>query len=213
MTKVVVLSYGRENPPTKAHELVYNRVLAEAAKHKGAKCYMFSSAKTGDAKNPLTSEQKLKFLKKMFPNAKGDGSRSADGVEIVGGGYIEAFKKVTPADKLIVVVGSDRIPEVERMASYNHKDLGAKGGRFDFGEIEIISAGSRDADSDGITGLSASKMRQWAKEDNKEAFFDGCSKRLSDAEKEELFNLTKSQLEKIEKNAPAKRSRAKTAKS
>jgi len=204
MTKVVVLSYGRENPPTKAHELVYNRILAEAAKHKGAKCYMFSSAKTGDAKNPLTSEQKLKFLKKMFPNAE---------VEIVGGGYIEAFKKVTPADKLIVVVGSDRIPEVERMASYNHKDLGGKGGRFDFGEIEIISAGDRDADSDDIKGLSASKMRQWAKEGNKEAFFDGCSKRLSDAEKEELFNLTKSQLEKIEKATPPKRSRAKTTKS
>lgn len=173
MAKIVSMTYMRGNPPTKAHMRVYNRVITV----KDAKCYMFASSKTGDSKNPLTPAQKLPFLKKMFPAAT---------VEIVTGGYIEAFKKVSPADKLVVVVGGDRVAVVEQLASkYNHKE-------YDFGEIQVINAGSREQDT-----LSATKMRQWAVEGDQQSFYQGCSDRLSNNDKQKLYNLVRSQLQKI----------------
>ena len=175
MAKNICLTYGRMNPPSKAHLHVYNRIVAT----KDAKHYVFVSSKTGDKKNPLTPQQKLPFLKKMFPAAT---------VEIVSGGYIEAFKKVSPADKLVIVVGGDRVDVVEKLANkYNHKE-------YDFDEIQVINAGSRQHDT-----LSATKMRQWAKDGDKQAFFDGCSDRLSKDDKQHLYDLVRSQLEKLDK--------------
>ena len=167
------MSYGRFNPVTKAHDHVYNRVIAV----KDADCYIFASAKTGDKKNPLTPEQKLPFLKKQFKAAT---------VEIVAGGYIEAFKRLSPADKLVIVVGGDRIDVVEKLANkYNHKE-------YEFKQIEVLDAGSRQHDT-----LSATKMRQWTLDNDKESFFKGCSDKLSAQDKQKLFDLTRSQLLKL----------------
>lgn len=175
--KVISMNYGRFAPPTKAHHHVYDRVISV----KGAKPFMFASSKTGDPKNPLTPQQKLPFLKKMFPAAT---------VAIVSGGYIEAFKKVSPADKLVIVVGGDRVDVVEKLANkYNHKE-------YDFDEIEVINAGSRQHDT-----LSATKMRQWAISGDVDSFFKGCSDKLSKADKQKLYDLTREQLLKLAKKS------------
>ena len=51
-----------------------------------------------------------------------------------------------------IVVGQDRLSEFQGLAQKYNGDL------YDFEEIKVIS-GTRDADAEGLEGMSASKMR------------------------------------------------------
>lgn len=166
--KHVSLTYMRANPITRdGHEKVYNRVLAV----RGAEPHIFLSTSHDSKKNPLSPEDKLRFAKKIF--------KAAD-VQLVKGGYIEALKKVSPADKVTIVVGGDRVDVIETLANkYNHKD-------FDFGEIKIINAGGREGDA-----ISASKMRELAAEGKQDEFVAQLSNKLSADEKTEMYQLTR----------------------
>jgi hypothetical protein len=53
-----------------------------------------------------------------------------------------------------IVVGSDRQAEFENLAQKYNGDL------YNFDLIRVVSAGVRDADADGVEGMSASKMRK-----------------------------------------------------
>ena len=73
--------------------------------------------------------------------------------------------------ELNFVAGSDRIPEFEKLLkTYNGKgQLGDKG-YYIFTNINMISAGERDPDAEGLAGISASKARAAAKDGNFEEF-------------------------------------------
>jgi hypothetical protein len=58
-----VYAFGRFQPPTIGHGLLYDSVLAAAGADGDA--YVFPSNTSGDAENPLTIEQKITYLKKM----------------------------------------------------------------------------------------------------------------------------------------------------
>jgi hypothetical protein len=59
---------------------------------------------------------------------------------------------------IIMVVGSDRVTEFETLLNkYNGTE--ARHGYYGFDNIEVVSAGERDPDAEGVTGMSASKMR------------------------------------------------------
>ena len=74
---------------------------------------------------------------------------------------------------IIVVCGSDRVEEFSRIENYKEK--------MGFSSFKIVSSGERDADSDILeNSISASKMREYAKEEDFENFAKGagCSKSL-----------------------------------
>ena len=82
---------------------------------------------------------------------------------------------------LIVVVGSDRVKEFETLLKkYNGKD-------YNFDSIEIVSAGARDPDADGVDGMSASKMRASAADDDLGTFTRGLPSKLKSQAKQ-IFN-------------------------
>lgn len=166
--KHVALTYMRANPITReGHEKVYNRVIGV----RGAEPHIFLSTSYDSKKNPLAPEDKLRFAKKIF--------KAAD-VQLVKGGYIEALKKVSPADKVTIIVGGDRVEVIETLANkYNHKD-------FDFGEIEIVNAGGREGNA-----ISASKMRALAAEGKENEFVAELSNKLTKQEKHEMYQLTR----------------------
>ena len=57
-----------------------------------------------------------------------------------------------------MVVGSDRVQDFKKiLITYNGVDK--RHGFYDFENIEVISAGERDPDAEGVEGMSASKMR------------------------------------------------------
>ena len=59
---------------------------------------------------------------------------------------------------------------------------------YEFEEIKVISAGTRDADAEGLEGMSASKMRAAAAEDDFKAFAKGIPN-IGNMEKKNLYNI------------------------
>jgi hypothetical protein len=173
--RTVVMAFGRLNPPTSGHGLLVDKVVSEAKKRNG-KHVIYLSATQDAKKNPLNVTQKVHWAKKSFPGANIVGA--TDKVRT----FIEAIKELDgTADTLVMVAGSDRVPEYKQLLNkYNGRD-------FNFQTIEVVSAGERDPDSDGAAGMSATKMRQAAADNNFNTFKSGLSKHLTDADARKLM--------------------------
>ena len=176
MKSTVVLSFGRMNPMTNGHEKLADKIKSEAIK-RNADAKLYLSHSTNPKKDPLDFNSKVKFAKKAFgPMVQNSSART----------IIEVAKELTGKyENLVVVVGSDRIPEFKTLLNkYNGKD-------FDFKSIEIISAGERDPDAEGVEGMSGSKMRSFVSSDDFNSFKQGVPSKLSDADAKALFNAVK----------------------
>ena len=166
-TKEISFVFGRFNPPTIGHEKLFD----ELKKHSRGGSYRIYASRTVDAKkNPLQFKDKIKFLRKMFP--KHARSIMADKdvrtiLDIAVKLYDQGYTKVT------LVAGSDRVREFDILLNkYNGKQ--AKHGFYNFeGAINVVSAGQRDPDADGATGMSASKMRMAAQQNDLAGFSKG----------------------------------------
>lgn len=172
----VVVSFGRMNPMTNGHEKLANKLKSEAASRKAdAKLYLSHS--TNPKKDPLPFDTKVKFAKKAFgPMVQQSAART----------IIEVAKELTGKySNLVVVVGSDRVPEFKTLLDkYNGKD-------FTFDSIEIVSAGERDPDAEGVEGMSGSKMRKFAADEDFANFKQGVPSKLSDSDAKELYNAVR----------------------
>jgi len=152
-------------------------------KAKGADWKVYVSQSTG-AKDPLSYSDKVKHLRKMFPkygrNIMVDkGVRSVFDIAVKL--YDAGYKNIT------MVVGEDRIREFDVLLNkYNGKK--ARHGFYNFASIKIVSAGARDPDAEGVEGMSASKQRANAKENDYTAFTQGVPKSMSDKDTRKLFN-------------------------
>ena len=81
-----------------------------------------------------------------------------------------------------MVVGSDRVDEFEKILNqYNGVD--GRHGFYGFDNIEVVSAGERDPDAEGVEGMSASKMRAAATDGDLESFKQGVPSGFKDVEK------------------------------
>jgi len=65
--KSVVFTYGRYNPPTKGHRMLIEQVI-ETARRTNKTPIVVVSHSVGNAKNPLPVENKVRILKRWFPN-------------------------------------------------------------------------------------------------------------------------------------------------
>jgi len=172
----VVVSFGRMNPMTNGHEKLADKIKAEAKK-RNADAKLYLSHSTNPKKDPLDFKTKVKFAKKAFgPMVQNSVART----------IIEVAKELTGKyDDLIVVVGSDRIPEFKTLLNkYNGKD-------FTFKTIEVVSAGERDPDAEGVSGMSGSKMRGFVTSNDFNSFKQGVPSKLSDSDAKALFDAVK----------------------
>ena len=179
-TKEVTFTFGRFNPPTIGHEKLLNAVNKTA---RGSKYIVFASQTNDNKKNPLEYASKIKTMRKMFPRHARSIvlDKSIRNIfDILTKLYSEGHNKVT------MVVGSDRVTEFETLTNtYNNKK--GKHGFYNFeGGVNIVSAGERDPDADGASGMSASKMRAAAKANDLSSFSKGLPSGYKDAKK--IFN-------------------------
>jgi len=178
--KSIVFAFGRFNPPTNGHEKLMDKV---ASVSKGGAYRIYPSQSTDPKKNPLKFDEKVKFMRKMFP--KHARSIIADkkiktAIEVVTKLYDEGYTKVT------MVVGSDRVTEFETLLN-KYNGVKARHGYFNFKDgVQIVSAGERDPDSDDVSGMSASKLRAAASANDFEVFSKGMPAGYKDAQA--LFN-------------------------
>ena len=171
--KQATFTFGRFNPPTTGHEK-----LIKALASQGGDVMVFPSHSQDPKKNPLPVAKKIAYMKKMFPrfarNIKTSKSRTV-------------FEIATELQKLgytdvVMVVGSDRVKEfTSLLMKYN----GVKGrhGFYDFETIKVLSAGERDPDAEGVEGMSASKMRAAAIDNDYDSFKLGLPKGFKEGEK------------------------------
>jgi len=163
LKKTVVITFGRFNPITVGHEKLINKVITEAVKRK-ADAAVYMSHSQDSKKNPMSYNQKISLGQKAF----GGIVKKSPAKTI-----IEVAKELSKKyNNFVLVVGSDRVKEFEvLLKKYNELD-------YNFENIEIVSAGERDPDSDGVSGMSASKMRQSAAKGNIVSFKQGLPKKL-----------------------------------
>ena len=178
--KAIVFAFGRFNPPTNGHEKLMDKV---ASVSKGGTYRIYPSQSTDPKKNPLKFDEKVKFMRKMFP--KHARSIIADksvktAIDVVSKLYDEGYTKVT------MIVGSDRVSEFETLLN-KYNGVKARHGYFNFKDgVQIVSAGERDPDSDDVSGMSASKLRAAASANDFEVFSKGMPSGYKDAQA--LFN-------------------------
>ena len=166
-----VFTFGRFNPPTTGHEKLLEAVATQAKKNPGAPYYVFASHSENAKKDPLPYAKKVAYMKKMFPsharNIVVDKARNV--FEIAVSLYNKGHKSI------VMVVGSDRVDEFNSLLN-KYNGVEARHGYYGFDDIKVISAGERDADSDGVTGMSASKMRAAASENRYKNEYDARGK-------------------------------------
>lgn len=183
--KVIYFSFGRMNPPTTGHGKLLDTLSSLAGKNPYR---MYLSQSQDPKKNPLSYESKVKFARKMFPKHSRNilGSKELKNIlNVASKLYEEGFIKIA------VVVGTDRALEFETLLNkYNGKE--ARHGFYKFRDIKVISAGERDPDAEGIEGISASRMRDAAKNDDFVEFSQGLPKAFSSSNSKSLFNSVRS---------------------
>jgi hypothetical protein len=173
--RTIVFAYGRMNPPTIGHGQLVKTVMDMAAKEGGDHLIIISHTQD-KKKNPLPQEVKLKFARKFWPQANFAGSDSTRPTIIQ---FLKSFSG--KYDKVIMVAGSDRVPEYRTLIDkYN-------GTEFTFKIVDVVSAGERDPDADGTTGISASKMREFAVNSEFDSFKKGLPSKVSRADALELL--------------------------
>jgi hypothetical protein len=91
----------------------------------------------------------------------------------------EGYKNVN------IVVGADRQAEFDNLAQKYNGEL------YDFDLIRVISAGVRDADAEGVEGMSASKLRKAVVDDDFAGFKRGLPKGIDDGDRMALFNAVR----------------------
>ena len=177
-----VFVFGRFNPPTIGHEKLINAVIA-INQREGGTALIYGSHSQDSRKNPLSHKQKFNYLGKMFPRMKKSMQSKAtekNPLEVA----VDLDGKY---DRLVMVAGSDRVDEFTSLLnSYN--GIKAKHGFYEFKEIDVISAGARDPDEEGATGMSASKMRKAATQGDFNAFLLGASDELTVKDKKNMMN-------------------------
>ena len=167
--KAVVLGWGRMNPITVGHEKLVDKIKS-VARQESATPLIYISHSQDAKKNPLDYDDKIMLAKKAFGNKLIVKSNSRTIIQIMQ----ELQKKFS---RVVLVVGQDRIKQFDELLNkYNGKD-------YNFDNISIVSAGDRDPDSEGVDGMSASKMRAAASKGDFKKFKTGLPRRLqSDAQ-------------------------------
>ena len=161
--KSVAFSFGRFNPPTVGHEKLMDNTRRANRNYR-----IYASQSQDPKKNPLNFRNKVAIMKSMFPAhaRKISTDKMTTAIDAMVNLYKEKYTDV------VMVVGSDRVAEFDKLLkAYNGKR--ARHGYYKFKSIRVVSAGERDPDADGVSGMSASKMRKAAQDNDYKSFQKG----------------------------------------
>ena len=156
----LTIAFGRFNPPHLGH-LQLMDTAAASAEQEGSD-YMIVPSRTQDKKkNPLDADTKVALMRSMFPQHSErivNDANTRTIFDVLKKAHNDGYTNVR------IVGGADRVNEFNKLANnYN-------GNLYAFDNIEVVSAGDRDPDAEGVEGLSASRMRLAAAEGDFKTF-------------------------------------------
>ena len=162
--KTCVFTFGRYQPPTKGHLKVWKKV----GDTEGDAHYIYTSHTKDKKKNPLDYNTKVGLIK----SALKENSINAEVVESEAKTIIDVVVDI--ANKgftdIIFVGGSDRLNDIVTLIQKYNDVPNKEGNSYHFDTIEGVSAGERDPDSDSLEGVSGTKIRQFALDNDFESF-------------------------------------------
>ena len=177
VNKSFAFTFGRFNPPTIGHEKLLQKVASLGSEYK-----IFLSRSQDAIKNPLSPSDKLKWMTTIFkPYASHILVMPTNMVlELATKIYQLGYTNIT------MVVGSDRVREFDSILNRYNGERN-RHGFYNFEKINVVSAGERDPDEEGVTGMSASKLRNYASRGDLKNFKRGIPGNLTEKQKNELF--------------------------
>ena len=177
---LVVMSFSRMNPPTIGHLKLADKQKSIA----GSKPSRIYLSQTTGPKDPLPFPKKVAYVKQSFGSKHAKSIMADKSVKT----FIQAATKLNEEGytQLIMVAGSDRIQEFQRLLdTYNGKPDKKGNIVFDFPDgVKVVSSGERDPDSaDPTEAISASVMRKAAQDGDFDIFKKGSPLKEPDAKK------------------------------
>ena len=174
----LTIAFGRFNPPHLGHLQLMDAAKAAAEQDRGD--YIIVPSRSNDPKkNPLDADTKVAFMRGMFPQ---HGGRIQNDVntrtifDVLKKAHNDGYRNIR------IVGGADRVNEFNKLATdYN-------GTLYQFDNVEVISAGDRDPDAEGIEGLSASRLRLAAAENDYKTFRMAMPDNMKPREIKDLYN-------------------------
>ena len=171
----MTVAFGRFNPPTTGHEKLLNKVKQVASK---GNYEIYPSRSNDPQKNPLDPDTKVGYMQQMFPqHAKHimNDPNAKTIFDVLKGANKKGARSVN------IVVGQDRQKEFENLANKYNKKL------YDYDRINVVSAGDRDPDGEGVSAMSASKLRKAASDDDFDTFRTGVPRSMNDQNARNLY--------------------------
>ena len=180
----LTIAFGRFNPPHLGHLQLMNTASSSVEGKKDD--YMIVPSRSNDPKkNPLDPNTKVDMMKAMFPQHANNIMNDTNArtiFDVLNGANNAGYANVK------IVGGADRVKEFTKLANnYNGK-------LYDFDKVDVISSGERDPDGEGVEGLSASRMRLAASENDFKAFSKGLPKDLDKDAKKQIFTAVRSSM-------------------
>ena len=178
--ETAVMTMGRFNPPQVGHEQLIKKTEDVAAEHNGS-AHILASHSEGDLRNPIPQKAKLKLLGKLVkPSTELRGTSSQEPTIL----HAAAKLHGQGVKHLKIVAGSDRVKEYQTLLDKYNDGKKYPHGSYKFKSIEVVSAGQRDPDSEGVQGMSGTKMRELARTGQMDKFKTGLPDKLKDKAEE-----------------------------
>lgn len=177
----LTIAFGRFNPPHLGH-LQLMDTAAASAEQEGSDYMIVPSRSQDKKKNPLDADTKVSVMRQMFPQHSEKIMNDANTKTI-----FDVLKKAhnDGYTNVRIVGGADRVKEFEKLSNnYN-------GNLYQFDNIEVVSAGDRDPDSEGVEGLSASRMRLAAAEGDFKTFRSGMPPEMKPKDARAIFDTVR----------------------
>jgi hypothetical protein len=160
--KHLAFCFGRMNPPTIGHEQVFKALAKVGGDYK-----IFLTMTQDKKENPLSWDEKIKFVKAIH-SAYADQVSTESGLNTIGKvcSYIYdlGYRNIT------FIAGDDRLPQFKNIIDPYNGVEGKAHGYYKFDTIDYQSSGARDPDSAGVEGVSASKAREKAANNDLKGF-------------------------------------------
>jgi phosphopantetheine adenylyltransferase len=157
----LTIAFGRFNPPHAGHMHLMDMAALSAKSEDGD--YIIVPSRSNDPKkNPLDPDTKVSMMRQLFPqhSARIQNDQNTRTIfDVLKRAHNDGYTNVR------IVGGADRVKEFDKLANnYN-------GTLYQFDNVEVVSAGDRDPDAEGVEGLSASRMRLAAQENDFKTYY------------------------------------------
>ena len=180
----LTIAFGRFNPPHLGH-LQLMDTAASSAEQEGSDYMIVPSRSQDKKKNPLDADTKVSIMRRMFPQHSErivNDANTRTIFDVLKKAHNDGYANVR------IVGGADRVKEFDKLANNYNNNL------YQFDNIEVVSAGDRDPDSEGVEGLSASRMRLAAAENDFKTFRAGMPPEMKPKDAKEIFNSVRASM-------------------